>query len=33
MKKHTGKGNMPKPLTTWITTNWKMLKEMEYQTT
>ena len=23
---------MPKPLTTWITTNWKILKE-EYQTT
>ena len=24
---------MPKPLTVWITTNWKILKEMEYQTT
>ena len=22
-----------KPLTVWITTNWKILKEMEYQTT
>ena len=33
MKKHTGKGNMPKPLTAWITTNWNILKEMEYQTT
>ena len=24
---------MPKPLTVWITTNWKILKEMECQTT
>ena len=24
---------MPKPLTVWITTNWKILKEKEYQTT
>ena len=24
---------MPKPLTVWITTNWKILKEREYQTT
>ena len=24
---------MPKPLTVWITINWKILKEMEYQTT
>ena len=23
----------PKPLTVWITTNWKIVKEMEYQTT
>ena len=23
----------PKPLTVWITTNWKILKEIEYQTT
>ena len=23
----------PKPLTVWITTNWKILQEMEYQTT
>ena len=23
----------PKPLTVWITTNWKILKETEYQTT
>ena len=22
----------PKPLTVWITTNWKILQEMEYQT-
>ena len=25
--------NMLKPLTVWITTNWKILKEWEYQTT
>ena len=24
---------MPKSLTVWITTNWKILKEWEYQTT
>ena len=24
---------MPKPLTVWITTNWKILKRWEYQTT
>ena len=24
---------MPKPLTVWITINWKILREMEYQTT
>ena len=24
---------MPKPLTMWITINWKILKQMEYQTT
>ena len=24
---------MLKPLTVWITTNWKILKEIEYQTT
>ena len=24
---------MPKPLTVWVTINWKILKEMEYQTT
>ena len=24
---------MPKPLTVWITTNWKILQEMGYQTT
>ena len=24
---------MPKPLTVWITINWRKLKEMEYQTT
>ena len=24
---------LPKPLTVWITTNWKILKEKEYQTT
>ena len=25
--------NTPKPLTVWITTNWKILKRWEYQTT
>ena len=25
--------NMWKPLTVWITTNWKILKERDYQTT
>ena len=24
---------MPKPLIMWITTNWKILREREYQTT
>ena len=24
---------MPKPLTVWITTNWKILKKWQYQTT